>query len=72
MNEWADVPDTGKTDGKNLIGYDPVGKRLLWYTVNNMGTTHEHIVRWTSDKPYLSKHGMVRNSQPLKPFFKKK
>jgi len=56
MHDWADVPDMGKFDGEHLIGYDPVGKKLLWYTVNNVGTTHEHTVQWNSDTEMQMEH----------------
>jgi hypothetical protein len=64
MHEWADVPELGKFDGENLIGYDPVKKELLWYTVNNVGTTHEHTVTWNSDKEmHLEHNGMLDGKQ---------
>ncbi len=66
MHEWADVPDMGKFDGENLIGYDPVGKKLLWYTVNNVGTTHEHVVSWKSDKEMVMEHNSSQDGKPYK------
>lgn len=66
MHEWADVPDMGKFDGENLIGYDPVGKKLLWYTVNNIGTTHEHVVQWTSDSEMHMEHNSIQDGKAYK------
>jgi hypothetical protein len=66
MHEWADVPDLGKFDGENLIGYDPAGKKLLWYSVNNMGTTHEHEVQWKSDTEMHMEHNSTQEGKPYK------
>jgi hypothetical protein len=66
MHDWADVPDMGKFDGENLIGYDPVGKKLLLYTVNNVGTTHEHIVQWKSDREMVMEHNSLKDGKPYK------
>src|SRR4051812_1228365 len=43
MNEWGDVPGVGKLKGANLIGIDPNDGKVHRYSVDNMGTTHEHI-----------------------------
>jgi hypothetical protein len=66
MHEWADVPEMGKFDGENLIGYDPVRKQLLWYTVDNVGTTHEHTVTWNSDHEMLMQHNGMQDGKLYK------
>jgi hypothetical protein len=66
MHEWADVPELGKFDGENLIGYDPVKKELLWYTVDNVGTTHEHTITWNSDQEMHLEHNGIRDGKPYK------
>jgi hypothetical protein len=43
MHEWCDIPGMGKMDGGNLIGFDPNDGKIHWYSVDNMGTTHEHV-----------------------------
>uniref|UniRef100_A0A7C2SP99 DUF1579 domain-containing protein n=1 Tax=Thermoanaerobaculum aquaticum TaxID=1312852 RepID=A0A7C2SP99_9BACT len=42
MYETANIPDIGKLDGTNLIGYDPYDGKLHWFSVDNLGTTHDH------------------------------
>jgi hypothetical protein len=43
MDESATIPDVGKLIGGNIIGYDPYDKKLHWFSVDNFGTTHDHI-----------------------------
>lgn len=43
MDESATMSDLGKLDGGNIIGYDPYDKKLHWFSVDNFGTTHDHI-----------------------------
>ncbi len=52
MNEWADIPGIGKLVGANLIGIDPADEKVHWYSVDNMGTTHEHIGEFTDGKHF--------------------
>jgi hypothetical protein len=66
MHEWADVPEMGKFDGQNLIGYDPYSKRLYWYSVDNMGTTHDHTCQWKSDNEMYMEHNSIRDGKPFK------
>jgi hypothetical protein len=63
MHEWADVPDMGKFDGQNLIGYDPYSQKLYWYSVDNIGTTHEHTCQWISDKEMHMEHNSTRDGK---------
>ena len=66
MHEWADVPGMGKFDGQNLIGFDPYSKKLYWYSVDNMGTTHDHICGWKSDNEMYMEHNSIRDGKPFK------
>jgi len=34
--------------GENLMGYDPNLNQLHLYSIDNMGTTHDHVGYWTS------------------------
>jgi hypothetical protein len=43
MQEEGEIPGIGTLIGVNLIGYDPYGEKLHWFTVDNFGTTHDHI-----------------------------
>jgi hypothetical protein len=63
MHEWAEIPDMGKFDGTNLIGFDPYDKKIHWYTVDNMGTTHEHVGLWKNDKEFYMEHQSQREGK---------
>lgn len=43
MDEHAEVKDVGVLRGTNLIGFDPHDGRLHWFSVDNFGTTHDHL-----------------------------
>ncbi len=43
MLERCNIPGIGALNGANLIGFDPNDSKIHWYSVDNMGTTHEHI-----------------------------
>ncbi len=43
MNEWATIPGAGKLNGTNLVGVNPFDGKVHWFSVDNMGTAHEHI-----------------------------
>ena len=52
MNEWADIPGIGKLVGANLVGIDPSDEKIHWFSVDNMGTTHEHIGEFTDGQHF--------------------
>lgn len=43
MDEHATIPDVGRLIGGNIIGFDPYEQKLHWFSVDNFGTTHDHI-----------------------------
>jgi hypothetical protein len=43
MDENATIPGVGKLIGGNIIGFDPFEQKLHWFSVDNLGTTHDHI-----------------------------
>ena len=58
-DEWFSDTALGNMKGANLIGYDPYDSKVHWYSVDNMGTTHEHIGDWKgSDDFYMEHNGM--------------
>jgi hypothetical protein len=59
MDESATISDLGKLVGGNIIGYDPYDKKLHWFSVDNFGTTHDHIGELV-DKDHLR---LVHESQ---------
>ena len=56
MNESCDVPGIGKMNGANLVGFDPNDGKIHWYSVDNMGTTHEHVGQFTNDNDFYMEH----------------
>jgi hypothetical protein len=48
MDEWFTDPDLGQLKGANLIGYNPNDQMIHWFSVDNMGTTHDHLGSWKS------------------------
>lgn len=52
MHEWATIPGMGKLDGTNLAGINMYDGKVHWFSVDNMGTTHEHIGEFTNSKHF--------------------
>jgi hypothetical protein len=47
-DEKVTSPEMGTLKGANLAGYDTYDKKIKWFSVDNMGTTHEHVGEWKS------------------------
>lgn len=59
LDEWFTSPELGALKGGNLVGYDPYDSKIHWYSVDNMGTTHEHVGAWqTPDHLFVEHQGM--------------
>ena len=63
MTEWFDSAELGAFRGENLIGYDPFTKRIRWFSVDNQGTTHEHVGSWTSESRFEMEHRGARDGK---------
>jgi len=48
MDEWFNAPGLGVMKGSNLIGYNANDGKIHWFTVDNFGTTHDHLGTWKS------------------------
>jgi hypothetical protein len=48
MDESFTIPELGSLVGANLIGYNSNDGNIHWFSVDNFGTTHEHIGNWIS------------------------
>jgi hypothetical protein len=58
-DEKVTIPEMGTLKGANLAGYDPYDKKIKWFSVDNMGTTHEHVGEWKSpDHLFIHYAGM--------------
>ena len=62
MEETAKSPE-GTYLCSNLVGYDPYEKKLHWYSVDNMGTAHDHVAKWKSPDHFVLTHNSLRNGK---------
>jgi len=53
MEESFSSPDLGELKGYNLIGYNSRDEKIHWFSVDNFGTTHEHLGYWISDNHFF-------------------
>lgn len=63
MKEECEIPDIGKLHGTNLIGYDSNDGKIHWFTVDNMGTTHEHIGTLSDSQHFAMIHQSTLNGK---------
>jgi hypothetical protein len=61
MIETFTHADIGTLVGYNLIGYNSRDEKIHWFSVDNFGTTHDHLGYWISDDHFYmettEKHG---------------
>lgn len=62
-DEKVTSPDLGTLKSANLAGYDPYDKKIKWFTVDNMGTTHEHVGEWKSPDHLFIQHVGMRDGK---------
>lgn len=63
MDENFQHAELGYFQGTNLIGYDPYEKLIHWFSVDNMGTTHDHLIRWISVNRIEVEHKSIQNGK---------
>lgn len=63
MNEWCTIPEMGKLNGANLIGVDPNDGKVHWFSVDNMGTTHEHVGEFADSRHFTMVHRDMREGK---------
>lgn len=66
MDEDANIPGMGRLIGSDLIGYDPFEGKLHLYSVDNQGTTHDHIGELISPDHLRIVHESMRDGKPFK------
>jgi len=64
LKERVDIPGVGKSIATDLAGVDPYDGKVHWYTVDNMGTTHEHIGYWSDPQHFSMTHNGIRDGKP--------
>jgi hypothetical protein len=68
MDESFTIPELGTLVGANLIGYNSNDGNIHWFSVDNFGTTHEHIGNWISPNHFAMQ---VTEMQKGKKMFEK-
>jgi hypothetical protein len=63
MDESAELPDMGKMQGTNLIGYDPFDGNIHWFSVDNMGTAHDHVGKMVDKDHFRMVHNSTRDGK---------
>jgi hypothetical protein len=66
MEEHGDVAQVGMLRGANLIGFDPYDGRLHWFSVDNFGTTHDHIGQLIGPAHLRLTHESEREGKPFR------
>ena len=61
MDEWFTHADLGTLKGANLAGFNPYDSKIHWFSVDNMGTTHEHIGEWLTPDHLYIEHNSIRD-----------
>ena len=64
VDEWFTDKELGTLRGGNLIGYDPYDGKIHWFSVDNQGTTHEHVGAWTTPDHLVVEHDGTRDGKP--------
>jgi hypothetical protein len=57
-------PELGTMLSEDMMGYDPFDKKIHVYTVDNMGTCHDHICEWKSPGHFYLEHNSMRSGKP--------
>ena len=63
MNEKCNIPGIGKLNGANLIGFDPFDGKYHWFSVDNFGTTHDHVGSFTDETHFYMEHKSTRDGK---------
>jgi len=63
MFEHCDIPGMGTLTATNLIGLDPNDGKIHWYTVDNLGTTHEHTGSFTDHDHFTMMHKSMKEGK---------
>lgn len=63
MQEAATMPGVGELKGMNLFGWDPNLEQVHIYSIDNIGTCHDHIGYWTSDNELFVEYQGVQEGK---------
>lgn len=57
-------PALGTMKSSDLMGFDPFDQKIHVFTVDNMGTCHDHICEWKSADHFYLEHNSIRDGKP--------
>jgi hypothetical protein len=63
MDEGFTIPETGNVKGADLAGYDPFDLKIKWFSVDNMGTTHQHVGEWVDSNHLFIEYDAARDGK---------
>jgi hypothetical protein len=63
LEETVTDPSFGTWKSFDLMGYDPFDKKIHVYTVDNMGTCHDHLCEWKSADHFYLEHNSMRDGK---------
>jgi hypothetical protein len=63
LEETVTDPASGTLKSSDLMGFDPYDKKIHVYTVDNMGTCHDHICEWKSPEHFYLEHNSMRDGK---------
>ena len=60
MQEGANIPGLAELKGMNLVGWDPNLQQMHVYSVDNLGTCHDHVGYWNcANELYVQYQGVI-------------
>jgi hypothetical protein len=62
-DEGFSNPELGTMKGANLVGFDPFDAKIKWFSIDNMGTTHEHVGDWLTPDHLFVEHFGTRDGK---------
>jgi hypothetical protein len=63
LEQTSTDPELGTMNSSDLMGFDPFDQKIHVYTVDNMGTCHDHICEWKSADHFYLEHNSIRNGK---------
>lgn len=63
MQEAATIPGVGELKGMNLFGWDPNLELVHIYSIDNLGTCHDHIGYWISENELFVEYQGVQEGK---------
>jgi len=63
MDEHCNIPGFADLFGANLIGYDPYDGKIHWYSVDNLGSTHEHVGQFNDSNHFYMEHNSLQQGK---------